>query len=393
VTRCSTELLIFGGGIAGLWLLNRLRRAGYEALLVESDALGSGQTRYSQGIIHGGTKYALTGKLTASSEAIAAMPARWRDCLAGRGELDLSTVQLLSEHQYLWSTASLGSRLAGFFASHAMRSRTAPIPAAEYPAALRQPGFRGQVYRLDEPVLEVGSLLRALMAPVADRLLWAEEAAQFTPLPAGEGWEVELAAADRRLTITARRLVLVAGRGNAALLARLGQTQPAMQLRPLNMVLLRGAPAPLYAHCLGASTTPRLTVTSHPDPAGGLVWYLGGQLAEAVDRGEQAQLAAARAELAALFPWFDLAAAPLALAPIDRAEPRRTDGSRPDDAFLHAAAGVFTLWPTKLAFAPRLADRLIEQLEPPQPSRGEDPPVDWPRSQPAPLPWEEPRWR
>src|SRR5690606_11380471 len=37
------DLVIFGGGVAGLWLLNRAREAGYSALLFEREALGAGQ--------------------------------------------------------------------------------------------------------------------------------------------------------------------------------------------------------------------------------------------------------------------------------------------------------------------------------------------------------------
>ena len=50
----KTDVLIFGGGIAGLWLLNRLHNAGYSAWLMEQEALGSGQSIASQGMIHGG---------------------------------------------------------------------------------------------------------------------------------------------------------------------------------------------------------------------------------------------------------------------------------------------------------------------------------------------------
>ena len=32
----TVDVAIFGGGIAGLWLLNRLRAEGYSALLLES---------------------------------------------------------------------------------------------------------------------------------------------------------------------------------------------------------------------------------------------------------------------------------------------------------------------------------------------------------------------
>ena len=45
------EVVIFGGGAAGLWLLDELVRAGRSTLLLEAHELGSGQTIASQGII------------------------------------------------------------------------------------------------------------------------------------------------------------------------------------------------------------------------------------------------------------------------------------------------------------------------------------------------------
>ena len=95
-TKPATAMVI-GGGIAGLWTLARLRQQGYNAVLLESEALGAGQTRFAQGIIHGGTKYALTGKLTASSEAVSEMPSIWRACLEGKGEIDLQQAELISD--------------------------------------------------------------------------------------------------------------------------------------------------------------------------------------------------------------------------------------------------------------------------------------------------------
>ena len=150
----STDVLIVGGGIAGLWLNARLRRAGYATLLVEADRLGGGQSVKSQGIIHGGTKYALHGALTGSSEAIADMPARWRKALLGEGELDLSGVRLLSDAHYLWSPGSLAGNLTSFFASKAMRGRVDAVKGEQLPPALQHPKFKGKVYRLAELVLE-----------------------------------------------------------------------------------------------------------------------------------------------------------------------------------------------------------------------------------------------
>ena len=73
------DVAIVGGGIAGLWLLNRAANAGYSTLLIEKAALGAGQTLASQGMIHGGVKYMLGGITTGASETIAGMPARWQD--------------------------------------------------------------------------------------------------------------------------------------------------------------------------------------------------------------------------------------------------------------------------------------------------------------------------
>ena len=48
------DVVIFGGGAAGLWTLDELHRAGRSVVLLESGDLGAGQTIASQGIIHGG---------------------------------------------------------------------------------------------------------------------------------------------------------------------------------------------------------------------------------------------------------------------------------------------------------------------------------------------------
>ena len=83
MTTHRLDVVIFGGGAAGLWLLDTLVRRNYSVLLLEAHALGSGQTVAAQGIIHGGLKYTLDGLFNRSADAIRAMPDLWRDCLAG----------------------------------------------------------------------------------------------------------------------------------------------------------------------------------------------------------------------------------------------------------------------------------------------------------------------
>src|SRR5690349_15173678 len=99
VERFRKDIAIFGGGVAGLWLLRRLKSAGYRPVLIEKNSLGAGQTLAAQGIIHAGLKYSLEGILSEHTQSLAAMPGIWKDCLAGRGELDLSSVKVLADGQ------------------------------------------------------------------------------------------------------------------------------------------------------------------------------------------------------------------------------------------------------------------------------------------------------
>jgi len=356
----STDVLIVGGGVAGLWLNARLRKQGFATVLVEKAALGGGQSVKSQGIIHGGTKYALSGALTGASEAIADMPRRWREALAGNGELDLSGVRLLSDAHYLWSPGTLTGNLTSFFASKAVRSRVGQVKGNELPPALQHPKFKGKVYRLSELVLDVPSLIARLAELAGNSLLAAE---QVEPLY--EGNDLVGLRVDGR-EIHAQRIVFSAGGGTAELLAALGLQQPAMQRRPLHMVMVKALTLkPLYAHCLGGGTKPRITVTSHPAADGEWVWYLGGDLAEAdgVARDEASQIAAAKKELADLMPWIDLSAAQWATLRIDRAEPAQSSLARPDNAFIAEQGRLLVGWPTKLALSPDFADRVLAALD------------------------------
>lgn len=360
-SELSTDVLIVGAGVAGLWLNARLRRQGYSTLLVESATLGGGQSIKSQGIIHGGAKYALHGALTGASEAIADMPRRWREALQGSGELDLSGVRLLSEAHYLWSPGTLAGNLTSFFASKAVRGRVDQVKGEQLPPALQDRAFKGKVYRLAELVVDVPSLIARLAALAGDSLLGGEH---IQPWHDADGRLLGLKVDGR--PIAAQRVVLSAGAGTEALLQELGIQQPAMQRRPLHMIMAKGASLkPLYAHCLGGGPKPRLTITTHPAADGQWVWYIGGDIAESdgVARTPEQQIATAKKELGQLLPWIDLSQVRWATLRVDRAEPAQSGLVRPDNAFLAEQQGLLVGWPTKLALAPDFADRVINSLE------------------------------
>ncbi|MCG8613104.1 MAG: FAD-dependent oxidoreductase, partial [Pseudomonadales bacterium] len=162
IQNLTVDLVILGGGIAGLWCLDRVRQAGYQAILLEPGTIGGGQTVFSQGIIHGGAKYTLDGVLSGAANAIKAMPGRWRDCLEGHGEVDLRGVEILSPAHYLWSTQSLSAKMTSFFASKVMQGRTLKVAQSERPEVFQDARFKGSLYQLDELVLDIPSVLAKL---------------------------------------------------------------------------------------------------------------------------------------------------------------------------------------------------------------------------------------
>lgn len=358
----NVDVLIVGGGIAGLWLLAELRAQGVDAWLA-TDELGKGQTIASQGIIHGGTKYSLTGKLSGATLAIGDMPRLWREALRGEGAVDLRQARVLTESQLLWTSGGIGSRLTGFFASHAMKSRMEAVAKADYPALFQHAAFHGGLYRLDEPVLDIPSVLQTLRDQHAAALMQVDVRQSCLKLRDGQYYYVAQLPDGTSCDVLAQHIVLTAGAGNEQLLTGFGSDAPVMQRRPLQMVLAKGDLPPLYAHALGMSDKPRVTITTHNAADGKTVWYIGGQPAEqGVGKSPREVIAATRRELQDLLPWMDFSATEWATWNVDRAEARQVDGSRPDQPMIFQQQNVTVAWPTKLAFAPLLARQVQTRL-------------------------------
>ena len=352
------DVAIFGGGIAGLWLLDRLAQQGLSTVLFEADRLGAGQSVASQGIIHGGTKYTFGMVLDGAVDLLREMPATWGAGLQGQSRPDLTKVRTLSPCTYMWLPKQVGGGLLGAFSRSVMRSRVRRIPAAEWPDGLHSPKATGALYALDELVLDVPSVLAALQGAHRDRV---------RRIP--DGAEVAFSEAEGRfrvgdLVVQAQRVVFAAGGGNEQLLARAGIDEIGHQRRPLHQLMIAGVKQALYVHCVGKSTKPLATITTHPSADGEQVWYVGGGIAEdgvAQDGGELIERA--QRELPRLFPAADFGGARWATFRVDRAEGAVTGGRRPGGPAIESRGRFIVAWPTKLALAPALAQQMSDLLE------------------------------
>ncbi len=361
------DVVIFGGGVAGLWLLDELVRRGREPVLLESNRLGTGQSVSAQGIIHGGLKYSLAGTTNASAHGVRQMPALWRDCLEGRREPDLRGVRIYSPGCYLWHGRSLGSRLGYLGARLGLEVTPRKLCREERPPLLAD--HDGPVAVMDEPVIDTVSLLEQLAIRHRQRLfLYDPQRIEWSLVGPGmvrslwvpHPWD-RLPGAGLRLV--PRAVVLTAGVGNASLRNQLGLSANAMQRRPLHMVVVRGDLPRLCGHQVDGART-RMTITSAIDSQGRTVWQLGGQVAEdgvAMDRATL--IAHAASELAEILPGLALAGLEASSYRVDRAEAATAGGRRPGSARVLVSGNTLSAWPTKLALAPVLVDEIRTTLD------------------------------
>lgn len=350
----SIDIAIIGAGIAGLWAFNRLSRAGYDVLLLENAAIGAGQTIAAQGIIHSGWKYSLLGHVSGLARSLRAMPGRWRDALRGVGEVDLSAAKLRASSHLMLSKHGIAADIRGVGARFTTKARK--LAAAEWPAGLTEAGFDGGIDYMDEPVVDVPSVLRALAEPYrpAIRLIGRDESADPLHWLAAIGIEP--------------RVVLVTAAGsNERIAAAAGHADGLeVQRRPLLQGLLAPAPFPLFAHLFeGSLDKPAVTVTTHETADGTPVWYLGARVAERPKEADPASVYdSARQVFANFLPEFDAAGVRWATVPIDRVEGKAAERTwLPDAPTVHRVGNTLYCWATKMTCAPLFGDMVVAEIE------------------------------
>ncbi|MFT3683999.1 MAG: FAD-binding oxidoreductase [Phycisphaerales bacterium] len=226
-TLPHADIIILGGGVAGLWTGTMLAKKGYSVLLIEKEALGAGQTIASQGILHGGIKYTLGGKATEAARAVAAMPARWHAAMTNTpdADFDLRALRTLCPAQYLWTTNSFFSRATAKVAATAIRTAVRPVQPAEACEGLRS-AENVDIHRVDEPVIDPRSLLLALHQQfIAAGGVAIQDISDFSIER-----NTNIARFWKR-TVRFSTVIFAAGSGNRVLLTPFGSAAPSMQKR------------------------------------------------------------------------------------------------------------------------------------------------------------------
>lgn len=353
MTQYHADIVIIGAGIAGLWTFNRLKRIGYDVLLLERNAIGSGQTIASQGIIHSGLKYAFAGKVNKLAQSISAMPDLWRMAMRGEGPVDISAAKMSADSQYMLVPSGFMGGLVKLVTKKILGGGVHEVAKKDWPDSIKQSGFKGSVIFMSEPVLNIPSVLRALAEPYKDCI---------RKIDAGIDPHEFLNAHN----ISADKIIFTAAASNQIAAERHEHDKGLKtQKRPLLMGMLKPAPYSLYAHLVGSSDKPVATITTHECEDGTLVWYLGGGVAERAKDSDPSEVyAAAKKGFAKYLPDLDLSGVKWAALPIDRVEGKSdTEGFMPDTPTIHEAVDTLYCWPTKLTFAPMLSDKIVSILE------------------------------
>ncbi len=359
----ETDCLIFGGGVAGLWLLNSLRQAGYSALLLTDSALGGHQTINSAGMIHGGLKYGLSA--LQHDEQLDDMPVLWQKCLQGTGEIDLSAVHHLAHEQHLWAESTSTAQAALFLAAHLLSGQVNKLAKDAYPSLFNNLAFHGDVYRVAYPVVDPVSLVKVLAAPYLDSIFEVPAAKIHIETDDRQNsTAVFIHQGQTQIRLRASSVFFAGGEGNAELLHKIGVTTPLMTSKPIHMLCIQHERLPaFYGHCLGRHRTPKLTITTH-SAQGKNMWYIGGEAAEqGIERDEKRQIAIMQEELKTLLPWQSLQGARYKSLLINRIYPQERRLLSSAKAYVHFIGNNGIIWPTRLILAPNAAHQVLAHLQ------------------------------
>jgi hypothetical protein len=251
----------------------------------------------------------------------------------------------------MWPTGGSLSYFALGTASYLINAKTRKLNSWDVPDALTD--LRCPVYELPEKVIDIASLVKALSTPHKTQIITGD---------------VESISRAGCLTISGipietQIVICAAGLGNEKFLSQLHVEEPSSQRRPLRQFMVKTIDFPLYGHGITTDYRPRITITSHPLPTGGYVWYLGGAIADdTLSLGNVDAIEYAKREMKTLFGHLDWSGKEWSTWHGFRAEPYCENGRLPSGPVVQQYGNALVVWPSKLTLAPILGDQIISFL-------------------------------
>ncbi|NUM81153.1 FAD-dependent oxidoreductase [bacterium] len=383
------DAVIIGGGIAGLFILDRLIAEGYSVILLEKNSIGNGQTLASQGMVHSGIKYGLDGSNPEISKLLVDVSRRWTEFFSGSARPDLSSSAIHSAKQYLWTKNVLLDKMALKAVPMLMNKGARKLPENDQPAAFKICGYNSDVYEINETVMDVKSVCNYFFQKYFSSI-YRGTADHFQLGDDGSIRSIRCG----NLTIEAGAFLISSGAGNESF-GDVFKLQNIAQRRPLRQFMLRGKLPLLYGHCVSSQPKPLFSITSHPY-SDETIWYLGGNVAEPVDGKDSYQTPSEIFKLLLkVFPGVKAMIGGWSTYTIDRAEAKTAEGRLPNEPTLMPHGNLALCWPTKLVYAPVLADKASEFMKKLEMPSSQKMPQQLPLPKPdlGKYPWEVTDWQ
>jgi hypothetical protein len=379
------DVLIIGGGVMGLWLLNALHQERYAALLLERRELGGEQTCHSHVYIHQGHLYREVDL------AVHLLDVRrtWEQWVRQRqpqygvtpSYFGFQNPADATERTRLWTDPRLG-----------LTYEPVPVPSP------LQGGVIRVVLQSPEICLDGASLVRKLSYHVRRYISRIEEVRDVRVNAASGAVETVVVRMPRRvdLTFRPRALLLTAGAGNQALLHLasggrhpwLGRVQDVQQIRKSHMLVIKGKTGHLPPLTGVFPSLRGLFIVSRVS-SGETVWLVSDYTGPTLVFVEDGLVYDAR--------WW----LPGVVAALRRLAPRvfryperlqwgvyeapkaegRAGGSLPHEERVEPCGftNLWTIWPTKLTLAPKVSHTVMTHIRQliPQPGAWGTAPPTW----------------
>lgn len=394
------DVLIIGGGVMGLWLLNDLQNAGYSALLLEHREVGGGQTLHSHSYIHQGTTY----RESALIQELQTVRQDWDTWLTGRapeygylpsyiGFVNPADAEM---RKVLWQSAGL-------------TPEHSPLPPVlnrgKIQVLLKSPELclNGE-WLISELVSRVGEFATRSKAVNAIRINRATDRVEEVHVSLESSKEV---------IFQPRTLVLAAGAGNQMLLELassghrpyLGRVGDAQQIRKAFMLVIEGKKGDLEP-LTGIFPDLRglFIVSRELKEENGVIWLVSDYTSMGIAFIEDWMTYDARWWLEGVLPALQ-ELAPRVMDNKQRlrwgvyAAPKaegKAGGFLPNDPRIEdfRFRNLWAVWPTKLTLAPKASRLLVDRIREcvPDPGGWPTPPEPWQRIR-VPVKTAPERWR